>query len=51
MAVAKAVDGPVIIDSVQVENIDFSKAYEKSVEERMLAEVETERLEIGAEIS
>ena len=30
---------PVIIDSVQVENIDFSKAYEDAVEARMTAEV------------
>mgnify|MGYP003589877956 CR=1 FL=1 len=32
-------DSPVIIDSVQVENIDFSAAYEKSIEDRMDAEV------------
>ena len=32
-------DTPVVIDSVQVENIDFSDAYEKSVEARMTAEV------------
>lgn len=30
---------PVIIDSVQVENIDFSEAYERSIEDRMKAEV------------
>jgi regulator of protease activity HflC (stomatin/prohibitin superfamily) len=35
---------PVIIESVQVENIDFSKAYEDSVEERMLAEVSVQKL-------
>ena len=29
----------VVIESVQVENIDFSNAYEESVEKRMLAEV------------
>ncbi|MGV6989207.1 SPFH domain-containing protein [Testudinibacter sp. P80/BLE/0925] len=38
-AVKKAVSGPVIIDGVQVENIDFSDAYEKSIEDRMKAEV------------
>jgi len=35
-------DDPVIIDSVQVENIVFSDAYEKSVESRMQAEVEVQ---------
>ncbi len=38
-AMKKAVIGPVIIDSVQIENIDFSDAYEKSIEDRMKAEV------------
>lgn len=31
---------PVTISSVQVENIDYSSAYEEAVEQRMLAEVE-----------
>lgn len=39
MALRDAVDGPVVIDSVQIENIDFSDAYEKSIEDRMKAEV------------
>lgn len=38
-AIRKAVVGPVVIDSVQIENIDFSDAYEKSIELRMQAEV------------
>lgn len=38
-AVKAAVRGPVIIDNVQVENIDFSDAYERSIEDRMKAEV------------
>nr|WP_246407848.1 prohibitin family protein [Microvirga lupini] len=38
-AIKGAITGPVVIDSVQVENIDFSDAYEKSIEERMRAEV------------
>lgn len=38
-AVKGSVRGPVIIDNVQVENIDFSDAYERSIEERMKAEV------------
>ena len=39
MPCAKAVVGPVVIDGVQIENIDFSDAYEKSIEDRMKAEV------------
>lgn len=41
-AVKEAIDGPVKIESVQIENIDFSDAYEKSVEDRMKAEVEVQ---------
>lgn len=41
-AVKGSVTGPVVIDSVQLENIDFSDAYEKSVEARMKAEVEVQ---------
>lgn len=48
-AVKEAVDGPVIIDSVQLENIDFSDAYEQSIEARMLAEVEVQKLRQNAE--
>lgn len=38
-AMRKAVVGPVVIDGVQIENTDFSDAYEKSIEDRMKAEV------------
>src|SRR4249919_3799704 len=38
-AIRDAVKGPVVIDGVQIENIDFSDAYEKSIELRMQAEV------------
>ncbi|MBB4867964.1 regulator of protease activity HflC (stomatin/prohibitin superfamily) [Pseudomonas nitritireducens] len=38
-AIKTSIAGPVMIDSVQVENIDFSEAYERSIEERMKAEV------------
>lgn len=38
-ALREAINGPVVIDSVQVENLDFSTAYEQSIEERMKAEV------------
>lgn len=48
-AVLKAAGGPVVIESVQIENLDFSKDYEKSIEQRMLAEVEVQRLRQNAE--
>ncbi|MEY9102097.1 regulator of protease activity HflC (stomatin/prohibitin superfamily) [Sinorhizobium fredii] len=48
-AIQKSVSGPVIIDSVQIENIDFSDAYEASIEQRMLAEVEVQKLRQNAE--
>lgn len=38
-AIRESIKGPVVIDSVQLENIDFSDAYEKSIELRMQAEV------------
>ncbi|MBB4866805.1 regulator of protease activity HflC (stomatin/prohibitin superfamily) [Pseudomonas nitritireducens] len=38
-AIKEATIGPIVIDSVQVEGLDFSDVYEKSVENRMLAEV------------
>ena len=41
-ALKNSVHGPIEITSVQVENIDFSSAYEKSVEDRMRAEVEVQ---------
>jgi regulator of protease activity HflC (stomatin/prohibitin superfamily) len=47
--VQAAVKGPVVIESLQIENIDFSEAYENSVEQRMLAEVEVQRLRQNAE--
>lgn len=43
-AIQDSVDGPIIIESVQLENIDFSDAYELSIEQRMLAEVEVEKV-------
>lgn len=49
IAITEAVRGPVIIESVQIENIDFSEAYEASIEARMLAEVEVQKLRQNAE--
>ncbi|TNF34151.1 MAG: prohibitin family protein [Gammaproteobacteria bacterium] len=43
-AIFKSVQGPLMVESVQIENIDFSDAYERSIEERMLAEVEVQRV-------
>lgn len=48
-AVQDAVLGPVVIVSTQIENIDFSNAYEASIEQRMLAEVEVQRIQQNAE--
>lgn len=47
-AVMSALNGPIVIESVQLENIDFSEAYEQSVEQRMLAEVEVTKLQQNA---
>jgi regulator of protease activity HflC (stomatin/prohibitin superfamily) len=44
-AITSAITGPIQIVSVQVENIDFSDAYEQSVEQRMLAQVEIQKRE------
>lgn len=49
LAIVEAVQGPVIIESVQIENIDFSDAYEQGIEQRMLAEVEVQRVRQKAE--
>lgn len=49
MAIQESVQGPIIIESVQIENIDFSDAYEQSIEQRMLAEVEVQRVQQNAE--
>ncbi len=48
-AIIGSTKGPFIIENVQIENVDFSDAYEKSIEQRMLAEVEVERLRQNAE--
>lgn len=48
-AIRNSVKGPVVIESVQIENIDFSDAYEQSIENRMLAEVEVQKLRQNAE--
>lgn len=37
-------EGVLMIDSVQVENVDFSDAYEQAVEQRMLAQVAVQKI-------
>lgn len=44
-AIKDSITGPVVIDSVQVENIDFSDDYERSIAERMKAEVQVKTRE------
>lgn len=48
-AIAEAAGDMATIEGVQIENIDFSDAYEQSVEQRMLAEVEVQKLRQNAE--
>jgi len=38
-AVRAAIKGPLVVESVQIENIDFSDSYERAVEDRMQATV------------
>jgi regulator of protease activity HflC (stomatin/prohibitin superfamily) len=42
-------DSMVVVESVQLENIEFSHAYLQSIEQRMLAEVEVQKLQQNAE--
>ena len=42
-------DSMLVIESVQLENIEFSHAYLQSIEHRMLAEVEVQKLQQNAE--
>ena len=42
-------DSMIIIESVQLENIEFSQNYLHSIEQRMLAEVEVQKLQQNAE--
>jgi len=49
-AIQASTKNPVIIvESVQIENIDFSEAYEQSIEQRMLAEVEVQKVQQNAQ--
>lgn len=48
-AIQSAVRGPLVIESVQIEDVAFSDVYENSIEQRMLAEVEVQKLEQNLE--
>jgi len=45
----RSITGPVLIESVQVQDIAFSDAYEQSVEDRMKAQVEVEKVQQNLE--
>jgi regulator of protease activity HflC (stomatin/prohibitin superfamily) len=48
-ALMKSVKGPIIIESVQIENIDFDDGYERAIAARMEAEVEVQKVKQNAE--
>ncbi|SFM79174.1 Regulator of protease activity HflC, stomatin/prohibitin superfamily [Pleomorphomonas diazotrophica] len=48
-AVRAGIVGPLVVDQVNIEDIIFSDAYENSVEQRMLAEIEVMKLRQNAE--
>lgn len=43
-SIVTAVGTDLVIESIQIEDIDFSNAYEQSIEQRMLAEVEVQKV-------
>ena len=48
-ALIASVKGPIIIESVQIENIDFDDGYELAIAARMEAEVEVQKVKQNAE--
>lgn len=48
-ALMESVKGPIIIESVQIENIDFDDGYERAIAARMEAEVEVQKVKQNAE--
>jgi regulator of protease activity HflC (stomatin/prohibitin superfamily) len=48
-ALIESVKGPIIIESVQIENIDFDDGYERAIAARMEAEVEVQKVKQNAE--
>ena len=49
IALMESVKGPIIIESVQIENIDFDDGYERAIAARMEAEVEVQKVKQNAE--
>jgi regulator of protease activity HflC (stomatin/prohibitin superfamily) len=43
-SVIDAIGTDLVVEAIQIENIDFSNAYELSIEQRMLAEVEVQKV-------
>jgi regulator of protease activity HflC (stomatin/prohibitin superfamily) len=43
--IRRLITGPITIEGVQIQDISFSEAYEQSVEQRMQAQVEVERVQ------
>ncbi|HEX2594617.1 MAG TPA: prohibitin family protein [Rhizomicrobium sp.] len=48
MAIRKVIHGPLVLESIQIENIDFSGKYEEAVEARMEATVRQQQAEAEA---
>lgn len=48
-AISENLHKAIVVESVQLENIDFSNAYEEAIEQRMLAEVEISKITQNAE--
>lgn len=48
-AIQDSVQGPILIESVQIENIDFDDSYEQAIAARMEAEVEVQKVWQNAE--
>lgn len=48
-ALMESIKGPIIIESVQIENIDFDDGYERAIAARMEAEVEVQKVKQNAE--
>lgn len=48
-AISENLHKAIVVESVQIENIDFSTAYEDAIEQRMLAEVEISKITQNAE--
>ncbi len=48
-AIAESTKGPIIVETVQIEDISFDETYEQAIRDRMQAEVEVQKLQQNAE--